>query len=94
MGAHSMAISNIFGSNLIMVFLLLPADIFYSEGLLLHQIDASAGFAVVAGIIVTTAYLIGLILRKRYRFLGMGYDSLFVLVFYILTLFALYGLRA
>ena len=94
MGAHSMAISNVFGSNLIMIFLLLPADIFYSEGLLLHQIDASAGFALVAGIVVTAAYLIGMILRKRNRLLGMGYDSLFVLVFYILTLFALYGLRA
>lgn len=89
-----MAISNIFGSNLIMVFLLLPADIFYSEELLLRQIDASAGFAVIAGIVVTSAYLIGIILRKRNRFLGMGYDSLFVLVFYILSLFALYGLRA
>lgn len=93
MGAHSMAISNIFGSNLIMVFLLLPADIFYSEGLLLHEIDASAAFALAAGIVVTAAYLIGLILRKRNRLFGMGYDSLFVLVFYVLSLFALYSLR-
>ncbi len=93
MGAHSMAISNIFGSNLIMVFLLLPADIFYREGPLLHEIDASAGFALVAGIVVTAAYLIGLILRKRNRLFGMGYDSIFVLVFYILSIFALYGLR-
>ena len=93
MGAHSMAISNIFGSNLIMVFLLLPADFFYREGLLLHEIDASAAFALVAGIVVTAAYLIGLILRKRNRLFGMGYDSIFVLVFYVLSIFALYGLR-
>lgn len=93
MGAHSMAISNIFGSNLIMIFLLLPSDIFYRQGPLLREIDTSAALAVIVGIVVTAAYLIGLILRKRARIFGMGYDSLFVIAFYIISLFALYGLR-
>ena len=50
LGAYTMAISNIFGSNLIMLALLLPADLFYREGVLLSAVDRSALFALIAGI--------------------------------------------
>ncbi len=93
LGAHSMAISNIFGSNLLMVFLLLPSDMFYREGLLLESVDKSARFALIAGIVVTAAYLIGLILRRPKRVLGMGIDSWFVMLFYVASLFVFYQLR-
>ncbi len=86
LGAFTMAISNIFGSNLIMIALLLPADIFYTQGVLLDQIDATATFALISGLIVSSVYVAGLLLRNRKRVLGMGIDSVIVLVIYSASL--------
>lgn len=93
LGAYTMAISNIFGSNLIMIVLIFPADMFYRPGPILAAADKSAVYALSVGLVVTAIYLIGLIIRSRRRFLGMGYDSLTVLIVYGLSLFALYTLR-
>lgn len=93
LGSYTMAISNIFGSNLIMLALLLPADLFYRPGPILADVDRSASFAISAGLIVTTVYLIGLVTRYNRRVLGMGLDSLVVLACYVLSLAAFYHLR-
>ncbi len=91
--SYTMAISNIFGSNLIMILLILPADIAYRDGALLQQADASASFALICGMIVTAIYVIGLILRSRRRVFGMGYDSAAVVAVYLCALGVLYALR-
>ena len=93
LGSHSMAISNIFGSNLIMIFLLLPADMFYSNGAILNSANDSAKLALISGIVVTAIYVIGLITRKSKTFLRMGFDSISVLFIYIVTLYILFTLR-
>jgi cation:H+ antiporter len=93
LGAQSMAISNIFGSNLIMIFLLLPADMFYFEGAILNSANDSAKFALISGIVVTAVYVIGLIVRKSKTYLKMGLDSIAVLFIYIITLYILYTLK-
>ncbi len=93
LGAFTMAISNIFGSNLIMLALLLPADVFYREGVLLAKVDRSATFALLSGIIVTAVYVAGLLLRKKKRVFGMGIDSLVVLIAYLGSLVVFYFLR-
>ncbi len=92
LGAFTMAISNIFGSNLIMIALLLPADIFYREGVLLNQIDATATFALISGLIVSSVYVAGLLLRNRRRVFGMGIDSAIVLFIYSVSLAVFYYL--
>lgn len=89
-GAHSMAISNIFGSNLLMIALVLPADIVYAGAPILGAIDRATAFALVSGILVTAIYLAGLIIRSRRTFLGMGVDSALVLVVYAITLAVFY----
>lgn len=93
LGSQSMAISNIFGSNLIMIFLLLPADMFYFEGAILNSADDSAKLALISGIIVTAIYVIGLIIRNSKTIFNMGFDSIAVLVTYIITIYTLYTLR-
>ncbi len=93
LGAFTMAISNIFGSNLIMIALLLPADIFYTEGVLLDQIDATATFALISGLIVSAVYVAGLLLRNRRRMFGMGIDSVIVLLIYSASLVVFYFLK-
>lgn len=93
LGRHSMAVADVLGSNLIMVALLFPSDLLYREGLLLDAIDPSASFALALGIIVTSIYLVGLVLRRRHRVLGLGVDSWTVLVCYLGGLAILYQLR-
>ncbi len=93
LGAYTMAISNIFGSNLIMIVLLLPADIVYTPGPILAQAGPSAQFAIVSGILVTAVYVVGLLVRRKPRFFGIGLDSILVLALYGLCLAGLYQLR-
>lgn len=92
-GSYAMAVSNIFGSNMIMVALLLPADVVWTEGPILAAVDASAMFALAIGIAATALYVIGLVERRNRTFLRMGYDSVAVLVVYLAGLGGLYLLR-
>ncbi|MCB1950072.1 MAG: hypothetical protein KDF62_13930 [Nitrosomonas sp.] len=91
--AYTMAISNIFGSNLIMIFLLLPVDAFFLKGPILNHIDLSASVALIGGIFLTAIYCIGLLIRPKMKFLGMNIDSFLVLFFYMVGLFILYQVR-
>jgi len=91
--SYTMAISNIFGSNLIMVVLVLPADIFYRPGPILAQIDPTASFALISGLMVTVIYIVGLVVRSNRQIFGLGLDSAAVLVIYCLALVAFYNLR-
>lgn len=93
LGAYTMAISNIFGSNLIMLALLLPADMLYRDGPILRMVDGSAAFALVSGVLVTAIYLIGLLVRRKRKILGMGIDSALVVVVYAASLVVFYVLR-
>jgi len=93
MGAYTMAISNIFGSNLIMVLVLFPADIFYRDGLILNQVDDTAKLALLSGILVTAIYIIGLLVRRKPRVFGIGLDSLIELIVYTVSVWAFYAAR-
>ena len=92
-GAYTMAMSNIFGSNLIMLALILPADIAYRGGPILGEADSSAQFSIVAGILVTGIYAAGLLMRRTPRWLGAGLDSWLVLLVYFTTLYALFHIQ-
>ncbi|NNE85502.1 MAG: sodium:calcium antiporter [Alphaproteobacteria bacterium] len=93
MGAYTMAVSNIFGSNLIMVFVLFPADFFYREGVILNEAGETAQLALLSGIVVTTIYIIGLLIKKKPRIAGMGLDSILVLGVYLVSVYAFYTVR-
>ena len=90
MGAYTMAFSNIFGSNLIMVALILPADIAYREGPILAEAGKIAQFSVITGILVSAIYVAGILIRRTPRFLGAGLDSALVLAIYLGSLWAVY----
>lgn len=87
---YSMAISNIFGSNAIMVALILLADLFYRQGPLLAAVDAASTFTVAMGIVVTGTYVAGLVERRDRTIMRMGLDSFAVAIFYAGTLVVLY----
>lgn len=91
--AYTMAISNVFGSNMIMTFLIFPVDLFFREGPVLNEINGSASFALAAGIFMTLIYCVGLLTRPKTKILGMGLDSLLMLAGYIVSLGVLYHLK-
>jgi cation:H+ antiporter len=93
LGAYQLAISNIFGGNMLLVALLFLADIFYRPGPILGIADRSATLSVAAGILMTATYLIGMVERRDRTVLRLGFDSAAVLVIYLVTLGGLYLLR-
>ncbi len=92
-GAYTMAISNIFGSNLIMLVLVFPADILFRSGPILQGASRTASLALAFGIVVTAIYLTGLIIRRKPRVGTVGLDSILVLVTFLGSLVAYYFAR-
>lgn len=92
-GAYTMAISDIFGSNLIMVLLLFPVDVLYRGGVILEHANQSIYLALIAGIVVTSIYLIGLVIRSKKTWLRLGCDSWAVIIVYFVSLSLFYQYR-
>jgi len=92
-GAYTMAISNIFGSNLIMLVLVFPADILFRGGAIMQDTSRTVSLALTFGLVVTTIYLIGLIVRRKPRIWGFGLDSILVLLTFVTSLVAYYLVR-
>lgn len=92
-GAYTMAISNIFGSNLIMLVLVFPADILFRAGPILQGASQTVSLALEFGIVVTAIYLTGLIIRRKPKVGAVGLDSVLVLAIYFGSLVAYYFAR-
>lgn len=92
-GAYSLAFSNIFGSNALMVGLLLVADVAYLDGPILDQTGPAIAFGVAAGIVATAIYLAGLIERRDRQIGRLGIDSVVMAVFLALVLGVQWVLR-
>ncbi|MBZ0218765.1 MAG: hypothetical protein K8F25_19570 [Fimbriimonadaceae bacterium] len=84
--SYTLAISNVFGSNLIMIVMIWPADLFYRRDSIINEVDAVSQLALISGLLVTLIYVIGLLVRSRKKFFGVGRDSAIVLVIYVATL--------
>jgi len=92
-GAYTMAISNIFGSNLIMLVLVFPADILFRGGPILQGASRTVTLALAFGIAVTSIYLTGLIVRRKPKIGTFGLDSILVLLIFLASLAAYYYVR-
>lgn len=90
---YRMAFSNIFGTNLLNVGLLLVADIFYFNGPALQEVGSFAAVGALLGILLTSIYQIGLTIKFKKSFLRLGFDSILVVLFYIIGAFVLYNLE-
>ncbi|WP_339106726.1 sodium:calcium antiporter [Roseovarius rhodophyticola] len=93
LGAYTMAISNIFGSNLIMLVLVFPADLLFRSGPIMRQASDTVSLALGFGIIVTSLYLSGLIVRRKPKIGKVGVDSVLVLLVFAFSLLAYYVAR-
>jgi cation:H+ antiporter len=93
MGAYSMAVGNIFGTNCLTVALFPLADLCLRGGPIFDVLDPTAAFLAMLGIVVTCAYLWGILERRDRTILGMGQDSAAVLVIYVGGMAVYYFIR-
>ncbi len=83
LGDYKLAVSDIFGGNAFLPVLFLIASLLSGQAVL-PQAQGTDIYLTGLGILLTTVYVWGLILRPRSRFLRMGIDSLTVLILYTL----------
>lgn len=92
-GLYTMAISDIFGTNLFDVSFLFIIDLVDGGEAAMNEAGSFSGFAALIGITVTAIFLVGLAERRDRTILRMGYDSAAVLATYVGGLVVLYFLR-
>ncbi|MBD3679678.1 MAG: sodium:calcium antiporter [Rhodobacteraceae bacterium] len=93
LGAYTMAISNIFGSNLIMLVLVLPADMLFTRGPILAGVGTTAMLSICFGMLVTAIFIMGMIWRRKPRMGRLGIDSGLVILAYLASLWIYYQIR-
>lgn len=90
---YAMAVSDVFGTNLINVAIIFVIDAVYAGDPVLGVVGRFSTFAALLGIMVTVVFLAGLIERRDRAFLRMGVDSIIVLIIYLGGLSVLLTLR-
>jgi cation:H+ antiporter len=83
LGDYQLSVSDIFGGNAFLPVLFLLAGLLSGRAVL-PQAASTDIYLTGLGMLLTTVYLCGLIFRPHRRLLGMGIDSLVVLVLYTL----------
>jgi cation:H+ antiporter len=87
---YTVAISNIFGSNLFDVTLLVLAELLYRGGTILDRTDPSLIFVAMIAALMTCVYLWGLMERDNRTIAGIGWDSALALAIYVGGMTVLY----
>lgn len=90
---YRMAFSNIFGTNILNVGLVLLADLLHTEGPALDEVGNFAAAGAILGIMLTAIYQIGLTIRLKKAFFRLGFDSLLVVLTYIVGAIVLFNMR-
>lgn len=89
-GDENLAISDIFGGNAFLPVLFLVAGLISGKAVL-PAAHASDIYLTALAALLSSIYAVGLVLRPERRILGMGVDSLAVLVLYLLGIVGLFA---
>jgi cation:H+ antiporter len=90
---HTMAMSNIFGSNIVDVSLIVLADVLYREGSILAHAQLTVIFVAAVGAAMTCIYLWGLMEHENRVAFGVGWDSAAVISLYVGAMAVLYVMQ-
>jgi cation:H+ antiporter len=85
-----MAIGDVLGTNIFNLAILLVADVFYGGGPILNEAGEFEIIGTLLSLILTAIYLLGLLERRDRTIGGVGYDSIAVIIVYLLGLGVLY----
>lgn len=93
LGRYEMAISEVFGTNLFNVTIIVLVDALHPGGPVLLETGRTATFGALLALVLTAIFMIGVLERRNRAFLRMGIDSIAVVVTYAAGVLVLYGLR-
>jgi cation:H+ antiporter len=85
LGRVGLAMGDIFGGNQVQLTLFLLADLIAGQPVL-QTVTSNSAWLGGVGLIVTALYVVGLVVRPPRKLLGVGPDSLLVLVAYVVGL--------
>jgi len=91
--AIDLAIGNLFGSNIFNIFILAIDDIFFIKGPILSFANPNHIISALSAITMTTIAIIGLTYRASKKRLLLSWDSIGIIIIYILNVMMLYTLR-
>ncbi|MEW6213614.1 MAG: sodium:calcium antiporter, partial [Nitrospirota bacterium] len=91
--AIDLAIGNLFGSNIFNIFILAIDDIFFIKGPLLSFADPNHIISALSAIAMTIIAIIGLTYRAEKKPLFLAWDSIGIVLVYMINLMLLYMLR-
>lgn len=91
--AVDLAIGNLFGSNIFNILILAADDIFFIRGPILSHVNPNHLISALSAIAMATIAVIGLTYRAERRRLFLAWDSMGILLVYLINLILLYMLR-
>ncbi len=91
--AIDLAIGNLFGSNIFNILILAIDDVFFTEGPLLSFADSAHEISALSAIVMTAIAIIGLTYRTEKKPLFLAWDSIGIIIMYIINLMLLYMMR-
>lgn len=92
-GAIDMAIGNLFGSNIFNIFILSLDDLFFIKGPILSFVQLNHVISAVSAIMMTAIAIIGLTYRTEKKRLFLAWDSIGIVLVYVVNLMLLYMMR-
>lgn len=93
MGSADMAVGNLFGSNIFNIFILGVDDVFYFHGSFYEQLSEGHLLSIFVVIIMTAVAAIGLLFKATTKKFLLAFDTLIILVLYILLMLILWYTR-
>src|SRR4030043_1457739 len=91
--AIDLAIGNLFGSNIFNILILAIDDIFFMKGPILSFVNPNHIISALSAISMTTIAIVGLTYRAEKKKLLLAWDSIGILLVYVMNLMLLYMLR-
>ncbi len=93
MDAIDLAIGNLFGSNIFNIFILAVDDIFFTKGPILSFAGGNHVISALSAIAMTSIAVIGLTYRAEKKPLFIAWDSIGLILIYIVNIMLLYTLK-
>lgn len=91
LGVLDMAVANVFGANFLNLFIIFWADLLYTSGPILEVASSAHIFSGMMAVVFTSIVIIGLVYRSQRELIRVGYDSLAVIVGYLITVYFLFA---
>lgn len=92
MQRYEMAISDIFGTNLFNVTIIVLVDALHPGGPVMLEAGAFSAFGAILALALTSFFIVGMLERRDRTILRLGWDSVAVLAAYVAGVFVLHSL--